>query len=116
MVRSVLYLTARAGAVPAIVDLYRRERILERALEQDGCLACELQLPRDGDGPVLVTALWRDAAAYDGWVANPWRKASAPMLADLVDGEFDGGVRGAVYDVEIAVGAPAAADSGRGED
>ena len=115
MVRSVLYLSAREGAVSAIVDLYRRERILERALEQDGCLACELQLPRDGEGPLLVTALWRDADAYEGWVANPWRKASAPMLADLVDGEFDGGVRGAVYEVELAVGNPSAADSRGGE-
>lgn len=111
MVRSVLYLTARAGAVPAIVDLYRRERILERALEQDGCLASELQLPAGGDGPVLVTALWRDAEAYDAWVANPWRRESTPLLAELVEGDFGSGARGEVYDIVLAVGDAAATSS-----
>src|SRR5438309_357365 len=66
MIRSVLYLEPRGGEGAAIVDFYRRHRVLERACEQDGCLGAELQLPAGGTGRVLVTALWRDATAGAG--------------------------------------------------
>ena len=106
-VRSVLYLEPRAGDVAALVDYYRREDVLGRAMRQPGCLGCELQVPRDGAGPVLVTALWESAAAYDGWVANPWRRESADALGALVEGGMGPGTRGQVYEVVIATGVPA---------
>jgi heme-degrading monooxygenase HmoA len=98
MIRSVLYLEPRGGEGAAIVDFYRRHRVLERACEQDGCLGAELQLPASGTGPVLVTALWRDADAYQGWLDNPGRTAGADELADLVEG-FHEGVKGELYEV-----------------
>ena len=107
MIRSVLYLSARPGGVDDIVALYRDEQILEKAMRQEGCLGAELQVPREEGAPLLVTALWRDAAAYDAWVANPIRKTTAPALAALVDGDFDASVRGEVYEVVLAVGEPA---------
>src|ERR1700716_4054298 len=94
MVRSVLYLTPRRGNAAAVVDYYRRARVLERALHQDGCIGAALHVPRDGSGRVLVTALWRDAEAYDGWVANPTRKMDAEELAGLVEEDVRAGVRG----------------------
>ena len=100
MIRSVLYLEPRGGEGAAIVDFYRRHRVLERACEQDGCLGAELQLPAGGTGPVLVTALWRDAAAYQGWLDNPGRTAGADELAELVEG-FDRGVKGELYEVAV---------------
>ena len=103
MIRSVLYLTPRGGDGQAIVDFYRRHGVLDRAAEQDGCLGAELQLPATGNGDVLVTALWRDADAYQGWLDNPFRSANAEELAELVEG-FDDEVRGALY--EIAIEAP----------
>lgn len=103
MIRSVLYLTPRGGDGQAIVDFYRRHGVLDRAAEQDGCLGAELQLPATGSGDVLVTALWRDADAYQGWLDNPFRSANAEELAELVEG-FDDDVRGALY--EIAIEAP----------
>jgi heme-degrading monooxygenase HmoA len=49
---------------------------------------------------VLVTALWRDADAYQGWLENPFRSAHAEELAELVDG-FDEGVSGALYEIAV---------------
>ena len=100
MIRSVLYLTPRGGDGRAIADFYRRHRVLERAAEQDGCLGADLELPATGDGDVLVTALWRDVDAYQGWVDSPFRSANAEELAELVDG-FDDEVRGALYEIAI---------------
>jgi heme-degrading monooxygenase HmoA len=101
MIRSVLYLTPRGGDAAAIIDFYRRKAVLEQAAKQDGFLGAELQVPIEPGGDVLVTALWRDAAAYDGWVANPARAAMAPDLAGLVEGDFEAGVRGAIYEVAL---------------
>jgi heme-degrading monooxygenase HmoA len=106
MIRSVLYLTPKHRGGGAIADLYRRRRVLEQALEQNGCLSAELQLPTSGRGDVLVTALWRDADAYQGWLDNPAREAHAGELAELVE-DFDRGVRGDLYEVVVAVGASA---------
>ena len=56
-----------------------------------------------GAGPILVTALWRDADAYQGWVDNPARAATAGDLSLLVDGELTEATRGELYDVVLAV-------------
>ena len=103
MIRSVLYLSPRGGDGRPIADFYRRHGVLERAAEQDGCLGAELQLPATGRGDVLVTALWRDADAYRGWLDNPVRAAKAEELAGLVDG-FDDDVEGALYEIAIEAG------------
>lgn len=52
---------------------------------------------------MLVTALWRDAEAYEGWVANPSRKQDAEELDGLVEEDLRAGVRGVLYDVAILV-------------
>ena len=111
-VRSVLYLQPRDGDVEALIDYYRREDVFGRAMRQPGCLACELQVPVGGVGAVLITALWESAAAYDGWVANPWRQESAGQLDALVEGGLGPGTRGEVYEVVIATGALAGSTGG----
>ena len=106
MIRSVLYLSPRDGDGRALADFYRRREVLERAVEQDGCLGAELQLPADGAGDVLVTALWRDAQSYQGWLDNPVRAANTDELAQLVE-DLDDETRGALYEVAVrAVPAP----------
>ncbi|MHB8470145.1 MAG: antibiotic biosynthesis monooxygenase family protein [Gaiellaceae bacterium] len=100
MIRSVLYLDPRGRDGNAIAEFYRRHRVLERACEQDGCLKAELQLPTSGTGAVLVTALWRDADAYQGWLDNPWRAASSDELAELVE-DFDGTAKGELYEIVV---------------
>lgn len=100
MIRTLLYLEPRGGDGEAVAEFYRRHRVLERACEQDGCLGAELQLPASGSGPILVTALWRDADAYQGWLDNPGRASSGEELAALVEG-FDSGVKGELYEIVV---------------
>lgn len=98
--RSVLYLRTQPGMRAAVVDGYRELRILEDALEQEGCLGCELQLSCDDPDLVLVTALWRDADAYAGWVANPVRERARSAIGPLIDGAIEG----TLFDVALQVG------------
>jgi heme-degrading monooxygenase HmoA len=100
VIRSVLYLKPRDGRADDIVEFYRRYGVLERAMTQDGCLGTELQLPSGGVGDVLVTALWRDVDAYQGWLDNPDRALNADELGELVEG-FHTGISGETYEVVL---------------
>lgn len=102
MIRSVLYLQPRPGASTAMVDHYIRERVLERALEQPGCLGADIQVALESEGQVLITALWDSPEAYQGWVDNPVRRSLAMGLDALVDGSLDN-VRGTLFEVKHAV-------------
>ena len=106
--RSVLFLQAKPGMRDALVDVFRRIDIPGNALRQEGCLSVELQVSPDEDGPVMVTALWSHRAAYDGWLANPWREYSGSELAPFLDGES----HGVVYDIVLAGGDVSAVKAG----
>lgn len=102
MIRSILYLQPRGGDAQAVADLYRRGRVLEVAVAQDGCLAAELQLPVNGSGPVVVTALWDTPEAYQRWVESPARAASSDELDELVEEPPDHSVhQGDLYEVVL---------------
>jgi len=108
LTRSVLYLTTKPGKRAAVVDGYRELRILEDALEQEGCLGCELQLSQEDPNLILVTALWRDAGAYAGWVANPVRERARSTIEPLVEGAIEGtlfdiALHGGSIDIPIPV-------------
>ncbi len=109
MIRSILYLHPRGGDAQAVADLYRRYRVLEIAVAQDGCLEAELQLPVDASGPVVVTALWDTPEAYQRWLENPARSASSDQLDELVEEPAENSLRqGDLYEVVLtakAVGA-----------
>ena len=107
--RSVLYLQAKPGMRNALVAVFRRIDVPGNALRQAGCLSVEVQVPPDADGPLLVTALWRDRAAYDGWLANPWREYSGNELAPFLENETAAGV---VYDIVLAGGNVSAVAAG----
>jgi hypothetical protein len=49
---------------------------------------------------VLVTALWRDADAYQGWIDNPWRTSNGDELAELVE-DFESGIKGELYEIAV---------------
>ena len=100
MIRSILYLEPRAGDYDAVVEYYRRTRILEDAARVDGFVSSELHVPL-GEGPLLVTALWSDRHAYERWVGHPARARSADGLAQLVEGGVEAGSRGALYEVVL---------------
>ena len=106
--RSVLFLQAKPGMRGELVEVFRRIDIPGNALRQDGCLSVEIQVPPDEDGPLLVTALWAERAAYDGWLANPWREYSGSELALFLAGES----HGVVYDIVLAGGDGSAVAAG----
>ena len=106
--RSLLFLQAKPGMRDELIEVFRRIDIPGNALLQEGCLSVEVQLPPDEHGPLLVTALWTNRAAYDGWLANPWREYSGSELAPFLDGES----HGVVYDIVLAAGDVSAGASG----
>ncbi len=106
--RSVLFLQAKPGMRDELVEVFRRIDIPGNALRQEGCLSVEVQVPPDEDGPLLVTALWSHRAAYDGWLANPWREYSGSELAPFLEGES----HGVVYDIVLAGGDVSAVAAG----
>lgn len=101
MIRSVLYLQPRAGKARAVADLYRDARVLDDAASLDGCLGAELQLPLDERGSVLVTALWRDPAAYQEWVDSPARAAHGEELAKLLEQDLGSELQGKLYEIVV---------------
>jgi quinol monooxygenase YgiN len=107
--RSVLYLQAKPGMREALVDVFRRIDVPGHALQQLGCLSVEVQVPPDADGPILVTALWTDREAYQGWLDNPWREYSGAELAPFLAEETAAGV---VYDIVLAGGDVSAVAAG----
>jgi quinol monooxygenase YgiN len=104
----VLFLQAKPGMRDELVEVFRRIDIPGNALLQEGCLSVEVQVPPDADGPLLVTALWADRAAYNGWLANPWREYSGSELAPFLAGES----HGVVYDIVLAGGDVSAVAAG----
>ena len=111
-VRSVLYLQAKLGMRDRLVEVFRRLDVPGHALQQAGCLSVEVQVPEDEDGPLLVTALWTDRAAYAGWLANPWRAESGKELEPFLAKETEAG---AVYDIVLAGGDVSAVAAGAPE-
>ncbi len=107
--RSVLYLQAKPGMREALVEVFRRIDVPGHALQQAGCLSVEVQVPPDEDGPLLVTALWRDRQAYDGWLSNPWREYSGAELAPFLAEDTAAGI---VYEIVLAGGDVSAVAAG----
>jgi quinol monooxygenase YgiN len=106
--RSLLFLQVKPGMRDALVEVFRRIDIPGHALQQQGCLSVEVQVPPGPDGPVLVTALWAHRDAYDGWLTNPWREYSGNEIAPFLDGESTG----VVYDIVLAGGDTSAVAAG----
>lgn len=104
MARSILFMHPREGRREDLISAFERLAVPERALQQDGCLSVELQVPPTEGDPVIVTALWSDRTAYDGWLSNPWREESSEELFALLEHPPEG----VVYDIRVAAGNPIA--------
>ena len=108
MIRSVLALRAKPGQSQAVEDFYRDRGIIEKAVRFPGCRGVMLLRSTDG-GPDthIVVADWDDAAAYAGWVADPWRAGVGADLANLIDA--DAGPTGRLYEF-VSASSPAASE------
>jgi quinol monooxygenase YgiN len=101
LARSLLFMRPLEGRRDELIDLFERLGVPERALQQEGCLSVELQVAQEPSEPVLVTALWSDRDAYDGWLSNPWRERAGGELEALLTEPPEG----TVYDIRLAAGA-----------
>ncbi len=108
LARSILFMQPREGCREDLVATFERLQIPETALRQDGCLGVELQVPPDETGPVLVTALWTNRTAYDGWLSNPRREETSEELFALLTEPPEG----VVYDIRVAAGPLAGTEGG----
>ena len=100
LARSLLYMQPVEGRRDEVIALFERLGVPERALQQDGCLSVELQVAPETSEPLLVTALWSDRSAYDGWLANPWRESVTPQLEELLTEP----PAGTVYEIRLKAG------------
>ena len=101
LARSLLFMQPREGCRDDLVATFKRLRVAETALQQQGCLSVEMQVQEDESAPVLVTALWSERRAYTGWLDNPRRDETREELFALLTGEPEG----IVYDIRVAAGA-----------
>jgi hypothetical protein len=102
LVRSVLLLQPRNSDYAALVEWFKRNDILGLAVREAGCLASEVQVPLANSGPVVVTALWASAEAYDGWRNHPVRSNFSGDIERLTEPE-PAPVASGLYRVEISV-------------
>jgi len=105
-VRSVLVLQPRGGDATALVDFFRRNDVLGLAVRHAGCWSSELHVPLSGTGPVVVTAVWDDAAAYEGWRNHPVRATFTADMERLVDLEASPVIGSGVYAVAVCASRP----------
>lgn len=101
MIRTMLTLDVRPESVGTVLELYKSRDILQYSLDHSDALASEISVATDGSNEVLVTAVWPDAAAYDGWLNNPNRERTAPGLADLLK-ESTVGI-GRIFEIDHSV-------------
>lgn len=84
MIRSVLTLHTTPEQAASVMELYRREAILQESLDLTRAVASEISTAIDGSGEIIVTALWPDEAAYQEWLDHPKRGRAAPELSALL--------------------------------
>lgn len=99
MIRTVLTLRPKPGSSDAVVELFERERIVERALTVEGCCGVEVWA---NPTEVLVMATWTAPSAYQAWLDHPQRNASNEELNELLDEPLTHGSRGAAYTLALS--------------
>jgi hypothetical protein len=101
-VRSFLVLQPRNGDYAALVRFFREHDVLGKAVQHAGAWSAEVQVPLGGSGPVVVTAVWDSAEAYQGWRAHPIR-AELPPIGQVVDEDAGSlAIGSGVYEVAVA--------------
>lgn len=104
MIRSVLVLRTKPANVDTVLDLYRQQDVLQESLNLTRALASEIAVSNEGDGEIIVTALWPDEVAYQEWVDHPQRGRRVPELPVLLADEEVGVAK--LYTIDHAVTKP----------
>lgn len=86
MIRSVLTLRTTPEKAEQIIELYRREHILQESLDLTRQMSSDVAIATDGSGEIIVCAEWPDEAGYQEWLDHPQRTRTAPELQELLEG------------------------------
>ncbi len=89
MIMSMLKFTLRPGSEASLVDVFKRNRILETASLVEGCWKLAMVAPQASDNSAYVIGFWEDDAAYQRWMDHPERGIATDELAELVSGDWD---------------------------
>lgn len=81
MIMTSLSFTLKEGGAAALVEVYRKHRILETAMTVEGCFKLAIVDGAPGTSELRVVGFWADRAAYQRWLDHPYR--------DTAEDEFD---------------------------
>ena len=73
MLRTILMLNVAPENAGDVLRRYEEEQILQYSLDHSEAISSEISVSTDTGGTILVTAVWPDQPAYDGWLSNPFR-------------------------------------------
>jgi quinol monooxygenase YgiN len=96
---SSLTFDLRPGSLGTLEEAFRRHRILERAIEVEGCRSLFLAADAAHEGRAHVIGVWDDEAAYQRWLDHPERSVGADDLHALVAGSWDPSAPGEILHV-----------------
>lgn len=99
MIKTVLTMKPAPGRSDDLVDLFRREAIIDKALSVEGCHNVEVLA---SEFEVLVAATWEDDDAYERWLAHPERNARNVELNHLLVEPITATTAGGRYEVALA--------------
>jgi heme-degrading monooxygenase HmoA len=101
-IRSLLVLEPRNGDYGALIAMFRERDVLGKAVKLAGAWSAEVHVPLSRSGPVVVTAVWDSAEAYEGWRNHPIRAEMSPFMERIVDLEATPVITSGVYEVVIS--------------
>lgn len=97
--RTVLTLKPRPGLAGEVIDLFRREGIIDQALLVDGCHRVEIW---QGTEELLVVGTWAHAEAYRTWLSHPARDANNDELNALLIEPVEASSPGGLFELTLA--------------
>jgi quinol monooxygenase YgiN len=106
VILSCLTVDVRPGSLAALEEAFRRHRILERAIQVEGCQSLYLTADAAQEGRAHVIGVWDDQAAYQRWLDHPERQSGSDDLHDLVSESWDPSAPGEVWEVVHTVPNP----------
>jgi quinol monooxygenase YgiN len=87
MIRSHLYLHAKAGRRDELTNTLDRLELLAAARQEPGFLGVELQLPFDDDDCLLVWSTWASREHYERWLNGPGCDEMLREISELLADE-----------------------------
>ena len=99
--RTVLTLKPRPGLSGAVIELFQREGIIDRALLVDGCHRVEIW---QGADELLVIGTWANAEAYQTWLEHPSRNRNNDELDALLLMPVEASSPGGLFELALSGG------------